>query len=137
MSNIQEKIYKRTTSQTIMFARLFFGKDGEILCAFWHFPPRVGGSGKCCVARDFGVRTPSAFGSFDELRSHLAPYFSSNTKSTPKDAFCVWRRRRDSNSRAREGKLISSQPRYDLFDTSPYSNFVIVSRGAHFVKNDN
>ena len=31
-----------------------------------------------------------------------------------------WRRRRDSNSRAVAGKLISSQPRYDHFDTSPY-----------------
>ena len=30
-----------------------------------------------------------------------------------------WRRRWDSNPRAREGKLISSQPRYDHFDTSP------------------
>ena len=31
-----------------------------------------------------------------------------------------WRRRRDSNSRAVAGKLISSQPRYDHVDTSPY-----------------
>ena len=31
----------------------------------------------------------------------------------------IWRRRRDSNSRAREGNLISSQARYDHFDTSP------------------
>ncbi len=31
-----------------------------------------------------------------------------------------WRRERDSNPRARERKLISSQPRYDHFDISPY-----------------
>ena len=30
------------------------------------------------------------------------------------------RRRRDSNPRAPEGKRISSAPRYDRFDTSPY-----------------
>ncbi len=30
-----------------------------------------------------------------------------------------WRRRWDSNPRAREGKRISSAPRYDRFDTSP------------------
>ena len=32
----------------------------------------------------------------------------------------MWRRERDSNPRARERKLISSQPRYDHFDISPY-----------------
>ena len=31
------------------------------------------------------------------------------------------RRRRDSNPRAPEGKRISSAPRYDRFDTSPFS----------------
>ena len=31
-----------------------------------------------------------------------------------------WRRGRDSNPRAVARKLISSQPRYDHFDTSPY-----------------
>ena len=31
----------------------------------------------------------------------------------------LWRRRWDSNPRAVAGKLISSQPRYDHFDTSP------------------
>ena len=35
-------------------------------------------------------------------------------------AFC-WRRGRDSNPRALSRKLISSQPRYDHFDTSPYA----------------
>ena len=33
----------------------------------------------------------------------------------------LWRRRWDSNPRAVARKLISSQPRYDHFDTSPYS----------------
>ena len=31
-----------------------------------------------------------------------------------------WRRGRDSNPRAIARKLISSQPRYDHFDTPPY-----------------
>ena len=34
-------------------------------------------------------------------------------------ATTMWRRRRDSNPRAREGKRISSAPRYDHFDTTP------------------
>ena len=43
-------------------------------------------------------------------------------KSHHKEAgFLLWRRRWDSNPRAGvTGKLISSQPRYDRFDTSPY-----------------
>ena len=32
----------------------------------------------------------------------------------------LWRKRWDSNPRAREGYLISSQARYDHFDTLPY-----------------
>ena len=32
----------------------------------------------------------------------------------------IWRKRWDSNPRAREGYLISSQARYDHFDTLPY-----------------
>ena len=40
--------------------------------------------------------------------------------------FCsFWRRRWDSNPRAVAGKLISSQPRYDHFDTSPCINLLI------------
>ena len=85
------------------------------------------------------LRSPnaSAFGSFDELRSHLARFFIKHKKHPWKGCFLHWRKRRDSNSRAREGKLISSQPRYDHFDTLPCSNFVIVSRVVDFVKNDN
>lgn len=33
----------------------------------------------------------------------------------------TWRKRWDSNPRAREDYLISSQARYDHFDNSPYS----------------
>lgn len=33
----------------------------------------------------------------------------------------LWRKRWDSNPRAREDYLISSQARYDHFDTLPYS----------------
>ena len=41
-----------------------------------------------------------------------------------------WRRGRDSNPRAISRKLISSQPRYDHFDTSPYlSQHDFISRG--------
>ena len=43
-------------------------------------------------------------------------------KSTPmRCAFGYWRRGQDSNLRALASKLISSQPRYDHFDTSPYA----------------
>ena len=35
--------------------------------------------------------------------------------------FLFWRRGWDSNPRSFARKLISSQPRYDHFDTSPYS----------------
>ena len=58
--------------------------------------------------------------------------FNSRSKKFPKNkkAFTdievcqwmlFWRRRRDSNPRAPEGKRISSAPRYDHFDTSPFS----------------
>ena len=53
---------------------------------------------------------------------HFAPVrilSNANAKRTP---FGVlrWRRGRDSNPCALSRKLISSQPRYDHFDTSPY-----------------
>ncbi len=35
--------------------------------------------------------------------------------------YSIWRKRWDSNPRAREDYLISSQARYDHFDTLPYS----------------
>ena len=38
----------------------------------------------------------------------------------PKGWFSFWRRGRDSNPRVIAHKLISSQPRYDHFDTSAY-----------------
>ena len=37
----------------------------------------------------------------------------------------VWRSEWDSNPREVSLKLISSQPRYDHFDTSPYAIYVI------------
>ena len=37
-----------------------------------------------------------------------------------------WRKRWDSNPRAREGYLISSQARYDHFDTLPYCVYSII-----------
>ena len=50
-------------------------------------------------------------------------------KSTRKGCFSFWRRRRDSNPRAGvTGKLISSQPRYDHFDTSPYCQCILAER---------
>ncbi len=39
--------------------------------------------------------------------------------------FLFWRKRWDSNPRAREGYLISSQARYDHFDTLPYSQQIV------------
>ncbi len=42
-----------------------------------------------------------------------------------KGVYLFWRRRWDSNPRAVARKLISSQPRYDHFDTSPYFAYFI------------
>jgi hypothetical protein len=39
-------------------------------------------------------------------------------------ATTIWRRGWDSNPRTLAGHLISSQGRYDRFDTSPYSIFI-------------
>ena len=48
------------------------------------------------------------------------PYKTSpKEKSTPHGVLFFWRKRWDSNPRAIARKLISSQPRYDHFDTSP------------------
>ena len=50
----------------------------------------------------------------------------------------LWRRRRDSNPRAREGKRISSAPRYDHFDTSPgMSNTVKTLESQKILKKQN
>ena len=46
-----------------------------------------------------------------------------------KCVFC-WRRERDSNPRVLAHKLISSQPRYDHFDISPYEIFNFI-RGRY------
>ena len=48
-----------------------------------------------------------------EKRAQDAPFFS------------VWRRRWDSNPRYPEVQLISSQSRYDHFDTSPFNNYLV------------
>ena len=66
--------------------------------------------------------------------------FSQKSKKAPsnEDAFLFfWRRERDSNPRVLAHKLISSQPRYDHFDISPYmiklkrvQYFKVILRGA-------
>lgn len=43
-----------------------------------------------------------------------------------------WRKRWDSNPRAREGYLISSQARYDHFDTLPYILFIYAEEQRSF-----
>ena len=43
---------------------------------------------------------------------------------------CSWRRRWDSNPRGIAAKLISSQSRYDRFDTSAYFVFIAPPRKA-------
>ena len=50
-------------------------------------------------------------------------YLSSPPKQNRRNAapILLWRRGQDSNLRALASKLISSQPRYDHFDTSPYA----------------
>ena len=46
----------------------------------------------------------------------------------------LWRRRWDSNPRAREGKRISSAPRYDHFDTSPDMKLFYMSALTNLAK---
>ena len=46
-----------------------------------------------------------------------------------------WRRGRDSNPRGIAPKLISSQPRYDHFDTSPYLSSTSILKGLHIGEN--
>ena len=52
-----------------------------------------------------------------------------NKKQRPAGC-CLWRRRWDSNPRGIAAKLISSQSRYDLFDTSAYLVFIAPPRTA-------
>ena len=55
------------------------------------------------------------------LRLFLCSLFEpKNEKKAPEARCLYWRRGRDSNPCALSRKLISSQPRYDHFDTSPY-----------------
>ena len=59
-----------------------------------------------------------------ENRTSKSPFFGVTTKKKGCDIFFVtacWRRRWDSNPRDIAVKLISSQSRYDRFDTSAYS----------------
>ena len=92
-------IFNETQKRHHQGAFFVFGGEAGILCAFWHFPPRVGGAGKCCAARDFGVRSPSAPGSYDEpLRaSHPRHEYQATKKSIRVDGFLCWRRSGDSN----------------------------------------
>ena len=60
-----------------------------------------------------------------------------HAKRHPERCLFAWRRERDSNPRVLAHKLISSQPRYDHFDISPYMIklktsliFVVILRGA-------
>ena len=56
----------------------------------------------------------------------LSPIPTSPSKKSPlTGGFFVWRKRWDSNPRARKGYLISSQARYDHFDTLPYWMFCL------------
>ena len=43
----------------------------------------------------------------------------------------TWRKRWDSNPRAREGYLISSQARYDHFDTLPFMSTPVPRSQTH------
>ena len=62
---------------------------------------------------------------FSRRRVSLFGYAKNNSRTNPfaiipSAPFLLWRRERDSNPRVLSHKLISSQPRYDHFDTSPY-----------------
>lgn len=57
-----------------------------------------------------------------EKRAQDAPFFS------------VWRRRWDSNPRYPEVQLISSQSRYDHFDTSPFLFSILISSASFILQ---
>ena len=57
---------------------------------------------------------------------------NANKKSRLTTGFLIWRRWRDSNPRTVARQLISSQPRYDHFDTSPYE-FYAGSGAGHMI----
>ena len=68
---------------------------------------------------------PDCFTSLCSARSLSNPAVSfSPNKKAPFGVLFVWRRRWDSNPRYREVQLISSQSRYDHFDTSPYMRLI-------------
>mgnify|MGYP007049994434 FL=1 len=56
-------------------------------------------------------------------------HLSTAKQRTPTSGWCslFWRKRWDSNPRAREGYLISSQARYDHFDTLPYNKYSVLA----------
>ena len=62
----------------------------------------------------------TVFTSLCSARSPSNPTVSFRQNKKRPKAFLFWRRRWDSNPRYREVQLISSQSRYDHFDTSPY-----------------
>ena len=83
--------------------------------------------GACKLGWDSTRAAARAMGAALRLRRSL---IHSRTRSNPtvsnepktnatRGWLCFWRRRWDSNPRALSRKLISSQPRYDHFDTSP------------------
>ena len=77
---------------------------------------------RLCFEKFFGHRSKTTHRVIFSLRSN--PYLYSHEKARKhpqmRMLLAFWRRERDSNPRARERKLISSQPRYDHFDISPY-----------------
>ena len=69
--------------------------------------------------------------------SRLCAEHRLQSKNADKDTDCIlisvliWRKRWDSNPRAREGYLISSQARYDHFDTLPFMSTPVPRSQTH------
>ena len=107
-------------------APLDFGGDGGIRRAFRCASPRK--PHRAAAAAPLAKNSPQdCFLNARAFGSHPTVPPKKNAQALP-ERF-LWRRRRDSNPRAGvTGKLISSQPRYDHFDTSPYCQCILAER---------
>ena len=93
------------------------GFGARFLCTLSLHQCKKGAAGTLCMST--GFRT------FSQIRRRIWSKISLYPLSPPMQKGCRWhplhwRRERDSNPRVLSHKLISSQPRYDHFDISPY-----------------
>ena len=84
---------------------------------------------KSAACRAHTNRGYAALGGPDDLTRVRIPAVLHNKKKGHRPFFLL-RRRWDSNPRVPKDKLISSQPRYDHFDTSPHNRYLTILHEA-------